>query len=90
MNVNIIGTIDLVLLLIFLIAWMYFGFTSLMLILELKMAPKFENATKIASAILDLTKPDKNPEGYKSARFHLFGAAITIPLFMLILAVRHA
>lgn len=87
MVVNAIGTVDLVLLLILLIFWMYFGFTSLMLILELKLAPKLENTTKIASAMWDLTKPDKNPEGYKSARFHLFGAAITIPLFMILMAV---
>ncbi|WP_143040007.1 hypothetical protein [Rheinheimera pacifica] len=87
---NTIGTVDLVLWLIFLIAWMYFGLNSLMLVLELRLDPKFKNATKIGSAILDLTKPDKNPEGYKSARFHLYGAAITLPLLMIVMVAKYA
>lgn len=90
MSVSTIGSVDLVLWLIFICVWMYFGLTALMYSFELKISPNSKNAREIVTGIVDLTNPHKNPEGYKSARFHLYGAAVTIPLFMIIMAIRNA
>lgn len=88
--VNSIETIDLLLILAWLVAYMYLAGNFMMIAMERKIQLSVKDWKASVSQILALLDRTDNPDNYISARVHLVGAALLILAPMAVSLVRNA
>ena len=78
------GTIEIFVMVGYLIVYMYFGFNLLMMILEKRV--KF-SLVEICTAIEQLLNKDHNPKEYVQARIYFWGTFLMLAMGMILLSL---